>query len=148
MTESKHNPYAPPKATVDDVAVGPVLQRPNSVVLAMKLLLGSLALSFVTVAFDWEEVAADQMPIVMPVILVVLCCLAAWIYYSIWAGRNWARIVLCVLALVGLPMMFLELQATVQRAPIIAGLDLITTLFDFFALYLLFFPGARAVPAA
>jgi hypothetical protein len=108
-----NNPYAPPKAAVDDVssdAVGydpnPVsLMRPAEVRRSVQLLWIAMALGFVLALIDvlnvddenpdfwWGLGAAVGTSAVMFAVFF-------WIYGAVYAGRNWARIVVLVLTVV------------------------------------------------
>lgn len=100
------NPYAPPKAEVevaerDEVA----LERPRQIVWVVQLAAFNYALGLVSIAIAWDYFSRLQS--MAPTIIgqsftfVVLF----WLYYKIYQGRNWARIVWLVLSLLGFAVM-------------------------------------------
>ena len=149
MTDSQHNPYAPPRAPVDESSVATAANAPAPVKLAMKLLWISFFLTFVELALDWDYYTGgdelrnlhDFESIFVWVFTAALIVLQVWIYFNIAIGRNWARIVFLVLTLVGSPLAVLDMPEMVRRSPVAAGVTVVDLVIVAIALYLLVFPG-------
>jgi hypothetical protein len=135
---ARHNPYAPPKAAVAEAEIP--IPRPAAVITAMQLLWVSFALTFVEVALDWEAMTEGE-PLIFAIFAALGIAVTLWLYFNIWAGRNWARITYLVLTAISIPLLVIDLPDNAQRAPLAAGLALIDLFLVFYALYLLFFPG-------
>jgi len=96
-----NNPYAAPKAPVTDIDTAVPMTRPRQIVWVIQLLIANWALGLIVVIANWSfyvqsgSVAATIFGQIAGVIIAV------WIYYKIWQGRNWARIVHLVFALLG-----------------------------------------------
>jgi hypothetical protein len=141
VSEPPRNPYAPPKAPLHDAPNAVAERPPRPIVLAMRLLWGSLALSVVTLAMDWQEFGAG-MPLELVVCIVAgTYAISGVLYWKVGAGANWARIVVLVLVALAMAMTFPDLPEIAQRAPLVAGLDLICRFAEVFAMYLAFVPG-------
>lgn len=114
------------------------MEKPQSVRLAVNLLWASLAIGVVKSATD-----LDYLSRVGPaafVFFVMACTLAvmAFLFCKIGAGRNWARITLLVLFILGivptLPLLFAEFA----RSPVRGVLSLVQLAIQACALFLMF----------
>ena len=139
-----NNPYAPPKAIVED-AVEPPMPRPRSVTIAVWMLWSELAMS-VTVAILHMYNAPNTMVFLSALIGAVLFQgLSALLNYKIWQGRNWARIT--YLVLLGLSALSILSMAAVGPTGLVFAPSIETLfvglgcLLDLVALYLVFVPG-------
>src|SRR5690242_15762649 len=99
---SSDNHYAPPTAAVHDI---PPPQRtgtrPREVVLAVKLAAIGYVLGLVVIPFSWDYYSRLQPPAALITNQALSLLLLIWLYTKIYAGRNWARITLLVLFLIG-----------------------------------------------
>lgn len=138
-----HDPYAPPNSNVElphDVAPK---ERPTEVKIAVVLMLASVAISLVTSIIDWRVTTEDLSPAVLVLGEVFVLTLSLWLTYKIWGGRNWARIVLLVLSLVGWPMVLVELPETFWVTPVSGAGAVLQFILDVASLYLVFIPGGH-----
>jgi len=158
-----HNPYQPPAASVTDVPDPDAVTRPIAVTRAVQLLWATFTAGFVLATI---EVITD--PGTNPYFwlslgvaigtFAVIFGISFWIYGAIYAGRNWARILLLVLTIVVTVILLAafamvgrmaEIPADIKRELIISGSQFAVT---FVATALLFTPSAnrwyRAVKAA
>ncbi len=106
---SDHNPYTPPEATVGDVEVAELRERPVAVVVAV-ILIGIQILmwlsSYVRVLHVY--LTASGMNLTLFGIQVVKCLLLLMICFQLWRGRNWARILLLVMTGFALLAVFVQ----------------------------------------
>lgn len=114
------NPYAPPKAVVSDVAEDERQRtRPPQIALAVKLAAAGYALSLLAVVLTWSSFYS-KLGSLSYVILnqVVSVAVLIWLYYKIWLGRNWARILILVFTALGaLTMLNSTVRATLAAQP-------------------------------
>jgi hypothetical protein len=90
---------------------------------------------------SWDYYSALQPVSVTIATQVLTVVLSGWIYFKIYAGRNWARIVLLVFSIIGAPMYltdsFMDLMAA---APVLAKVQMVfgaaTTLIGLWLLFL------------
>jgi len=137
------NRYAPPSARVDDpVTSAAETAAPAALKLATRLLWASLAMGLVNAALEWNYVAATVTPNFVWGVLIFTFGLIAILTFNIGRGRNWARIVLLVLAIIGLPSL-VQMPAMFARSPVSASLSLLQTAIQLTALYIVFFTSAR-----
>jgi hypothetical protein len=132
--------YSPPTAIVADPPPQPV---PKKVRLAVNLLWLSLALA-VPVCYlgTVRSVAAALFPL-MVAIYVFVFGFYALLYVQVYRGKNWARIVVLILALIGALFLFFQQDGPTAPGLLERSLDLVSTLLDFSAMYLVFTkPGA------
>lgn len=135
------NPYSPPRAAVADPDSEPLRTLPRAVRRAVILMIASYALNTVILGLDWRFEASRTPPFAIVVLQVLAFVITVWLAWKIFAGRNWARIVLLVLTVPSVPALFADAITTAPRAAPIAGLDLLEMGLDIGAVYLLFFPG-------
>lgn len=97
------NPYAPPRADVSDLpeAVRP-LERPSQVELAVMIAAGNYVLGLIGLILTWNVFYSKLMPLSLLVVNQLFSLgFMGWIYYMVWQGKNWARILLLVFTLLG-----------------------------------------------
>jgi hypothetical protein len=153
------NPYEPPKSTVAGlVAEEGLITRPSQVVLAIKLASVGVILGLIawTMSWDYYRTLGGTASIVVNEIFTLI--ITIWIYYKIYAGRNWARILYLVLSLAGILLLIANgtLRALMANAPPIARISTITNTGITIAIIWLIFssPGSawfkrsRRAPAA
>lgn len=102
------NRYSPPKSAVADITPehAALKERPQQIVLAMRLVIGSYVIGLLSMVIDWDYYVSLQ-PLSKTVIRqLITTALLAWLYWKVYLGRNWARIVLLVSAVLGLLMIF------------------------------------------
>jgi hypothetical protein len=158
-----HNPYQPPAAAVADVPDTGELTRPIAVRRAVQMLWATLALGFVLGVIEviggLDENPGTPLGWVMLIgLFAVGFGISFWIYGAVYAGRNWARILMLVLIIVWLlaQVAVVVMLQTLPKVPpgmmpnlIINALQFAIT---FLATAMLFMPSAnrwfRAVKAA
>src|SRR5262245_33135722 len=116
------NPYAPPQAAVADAPEGHVIERPSQVGLVIKLAVINYLLGIVCITFSWSYYKNLQSLGSLIGGQVVTIALGVWLYYKIYQGRNWARIVLLVLTIIGLLFLPLTLPL-IKAAPLFVKLQ-------------------------
>jgi hypothetical protein len=119
--------YAPPVAPVADAAPAQiVMTRPRQVVLAVQLAAVNCVLGLAVLAVSWDYytrlLPARSLILSQAFNLAVL----AWLYSKVYAGRNWARITLLVVSLIGMLFMFNRtFVAILKAAPLIVPIQMI-----------------------
>jgi hypothetical protein len=93
-----HNPYTPPAATVGDVEVPELRERPVAVIVAIIL----IGVHILMGAFGYARVLhlyvnAGGTNLIMLGIQVAKWLILLLICFQFWRGRNWARILLLVM---------------------------------------------------
>jgi hypothetical protein len=146
--ESK-NPYAPPKAVVDDVSSGTEPPRPANVSRAMQLLWAAVAISFVSGILNAYLTETPNVPKSMYVGFllfgwVVGFLIVWWILSSIGKGKNWARIVQLVLFLFGIFGMLMVFAMPQKVSAVIWVLYAIQMGLNLWGMVLLFSAPANA----
>lgn len=139
------NRYAPPKAPVADYSAPVAEQREiglPALRFATRLLWGSLTLALLITAFQWNYLTANApMSRVLP-FLGFTYAILMFLTYNVGRGKNWARIVILIFVVLGLPALA-ELPATFGRAPVIASVYVVQTVIQLSALAIVFFSSAR-----
>ncbi len=97
------NPYAPPSSRVEDAALSQeAAARPKEIVLVIQLAVGNYLLGLVMFVLYWDYFSSQQSPRAFILNQSLTLVLMLWIYYKIYVGRNWARIVLLILSGIGM----------------------------------------------
>jgi hypothetical protein len=109
--------------------------RPPQVSLASLLLCGSLLLGFVTSALLRSYLPSGAQALFIQVFTFAVMAL---LIYLIWAGHNWARITFTVLFALGMVFYIPTLKGFFQFSFVAGALNLVQTLLQVVALYLLF----------
>jgi len=141
----ERNPYAPPVSHVADPTETRG-ERPKEVSQAVRFLWIAFAVGIVGMFLQPVKVSAPAQWIGMLVGGVIAFGLWAWVIVKISQGRNWARIVFIVLALLGLVFSVFALPMTmpVYRArPLNGVVALINLVLEIASLYLLLTAAAR-----
>ena len=101
MTES---PYSPPKASVEIPADQDryLAERPREIVIAIWLVVIAQLVNWAGLMITWDYQMAVQALGIFIFSQVVGIAFAVWLYYKIYQGRNWARILLLILTAIGL----------------------------------------------
>jgi hypothetical protein len=115
--------YSPPKAAVADIAPeNPAPKtRPQQIVLAMRLVIASYVLSLLSLVINWDYFATLGSVTYAVIQQVLTTAIMVWLYWKVFLGRNWARIVVLISTVVGLVVMFsgstAKLLAAMPLAP-------------------------------
>src|SRR3954467_4713846 len=102
-----HNPYTPPAAPVADALEALPAERPRNVTTAVALLWITAALNFAfttaTKYYPLHQAVGNTLWLFVPLAigLAVGFGFCWWIYGAVGNGRNWARIVVAVLTVLG-----------------------------------------------
>jgi hypothetical protein len=131
------NPYAPPKAVVvDPTDLVSVAARPQAVTLATHLLWSAFALGALNSA-----IVGSLSTLAVSVLILGLLGLLT---HKISRGRNWARITLLVLVLLGLPGALADVRSLLEQPLLVAAISVVISGLQIVALYLVFTgDGAR-----
>lgn len=140
------NPYAPPKALVDDPVLSqPTMERPRQVVIAIWLAAIGYGLGLLVMSLSWDYYSKLQSMGMFIGSQLFSLTIMVWIYYKIYVGRNWARIVLLVFSILGgLAILNRAVVDLLAAAPTIAKVQMYVGLgLNAAILWLLFFSPAR-----
>lgn len=136
------NPYAPPKTHVvdSDPALVP-MERPKEIMTAIWLAFIGYGLGIVVVLLTWDYYSKLQTLGGFLGSQLFTLAIMFWLYYKIYMGRNWARIVLLVLAVIGLAVtMNAAAMSLLKTAPMLAkaqmGLGLVLNIVVLWLLFL------------
>ena len=150
----QHNPYSPPNADVAEMEAERPQQVPFEVVLAVRVLWGSVLLGLVFGVIEYINRVQANDPFDPPRTLTTILgncfglLVATWFIGKIAKGRNWARILMLVFNVlqyvaVGLIWVFLDHEYYEQ----VGAFDLFTLavqqLLTLVALYLVFVSAGR-----
>ena len=136
------NPYSPPRSALTAVSVSkPPTGRPSQVALAVQALWLDFGVAWVFILLSIRTVLSSFLAFALT---LVITAASALLIAKISQGRNWARIVFLVSALIYFAERFFVLVIPIQRDMI----DLISTVFhvplQMASLYFLFTePGRR-----
>lgn len=87
------------------------MKRPADVTRAVQLFSASLILGAIRAAFDLRQQVAGVQIVPAMLLLLVFFGISFFFFSKIAAGRNWARIILAILMLLGLPFaIILDIQ--------------------------------------
>jgi uncharacterized protein involved in response to NO len=98
------NPYAPPSARVDDVSAATPRERPPQIKRVIQLAVINYVLGLIMMAVTWDFYSKLQSVPALIFNQAFTIAIMFWLYYKIWVGRNWARIVLLVFTILGCVM--------------------------------------------
>lgn len=120
------NRYAPPTAPVQDIAPERKLSvRPREIVWAIQLAVVGYLLGLVVMFVSWDYFSKLQSMGSLISNQVISLGISLWLYVKIYAGRNWARITLLVLSLLGSLMAFSSLfMNLVAAAPMVFKVEM------------------------
>ena len=140
------NRYAPPTAPVQDIPLSSqMIARPREIVWAMQLAAAGYVLGLVGIAMNWDYFSRLQSPGTLLASQALSLLFGVWLYFKIYTGRNWARITLLVMTVLGgltiFSTFFLNLIATV---PVLAKIRMVVGMcINLIVLWLLFFSRGR-----
>jgi hypothetical protein len=133
------NPYAPPKAVVaDSLMDSSPAARPLAVSFAVGLLYLGVALSGLNTIIRLLEFSVGALPITVVAVPLVVLCVVALITHTISRGRNWARITLLIVVVLGLPVFLLNLRAILEDAVFTIAVSVFIYALQIVALYLVY----------
>ncbi len=141
----ERNPYAPPVSHVADPTENRG-ERPKEVNQAVRLLWVAFALGIVGMFLQPVKMSTPAQWIGVLVGGAIAFGLWAWVIVKIAQGRNWARILFIVLALLGLIFSVFALPLTMplyKEHPINGVVAVISLVLEIFTLYLLLTAAAR-----
>jgi hypothetical protein len=120
------NRYAPPTAPVQEVVPERMLTvRPREIVWAVQLAVVGYLLGLVLMFVSWDYFSKLQSMGSLISNQVISLGISVWLYFKIWAGRNWARITLLVFSLLGALMAFSSLfMNLLAAAPMIFKVEM------------------------
>ena len=119
-------------------------ERPEAVRTAVTLLYATLGLGVVRSALEGARLAAETSAVAFGAIALFSLALTAFLTYMAGRRRNWARITLLVLFLIGVPLSVKPLAASLIAAPVSGLLGLAQVVLQVVALVLLFRPASSA----
>jgi hypothetical protein len=114
--------------------------RPSQVSKAVLLLSISLGLGQVTSVLLRPHLPHDGQALFVGILTVTLL---AWLTYKIWVGRNWARIAFAALFALGSLLYIPMLIKFFNFSPLAGSINLVQSLLQLVALYLLFTEPGR-----
>jgi hypothetical protein len=145
------NPYAPPKARLEDAEPEGDLTRPQSVVLGVRILWASFGVGVLSSIYDVFEAASGIANVANTVGTVVSLGVGFAISYLLntaaWRGRGWSRVVQAVLLAIAIPIIVFAYQLVPQAfvfSWFVIATSAIQQLLNLAGLGLLFAPSANA----
>lgn len=145
---SEPNPYAPPTAAVAEVISTKPAQAPREVKRAVRLLWVSLVISLLSFFLGIVSqsiqgpIEAELAGVVFVIVFMLIGVgIVAWIFHKIARGRNWARILWLLLVASNVVYSAFNWRQTIdiaKVAPLLAAINLIGTVIEFYAVFLLF----------
>jgi hypothetical protein len=141
----ENNPYAPPRALVEDPpAVGEDLARPTLVTASLNMLWATLVLGIVGLIAKW---ATGQMAHVSVVALIVVVAVTmawqVWLTLKIGARRNWARMTYIVMWIGGILFLFIRPELVFHSDRLNESVFVLQTVLQVTACALLLSPSAN-----
>ena len=133
-----HNPYAPPEAPVADAVPEALTEPPRQTLWAIRLIWIAWAIESLATLLHWTPVPAKASGTAWVLGTVFSAGLIAWITRKLKAGRNWMRITLVVLALIGIPGLIVENWLGLYR---ISWVDVVQQLLGVAATWLIWRPS-------
>lgn len=115
------------------------MERPKDVKLSVRLMWLSLVLMLVTAPFAATIKTAGAAIASTGVTVIFL----AFLFYMVWRGRNWARIIFLVMFLFGLIPVVLYSMHSLTTAPLLVASSMIQTMLQAAATYMLFTAAAK-----
>lgn len=114
------------------------VERPIQVTRAIQLLMSSLVIGFIASAVRLAGLISGTELVLALLILIAFLAIYFCLIRKISAGRNWARIILLVLVLLGTPFAIPAYIAEVRRNILPGTLSIIMVALQLIATYLLF----------
>ena len=127
-------------------------QKPQPIVTAVNLLWASLAVGLVKMLMDFSNLSGVAPAAFTNFILIFTFALNAFLIFKISAGRNWARITLLVMFIIGVLPTLPIVLGEFSRSAVVGALSVSQIGLQVYALFLLFtLPGSswfrKVVPA-
>jgi len=127
-------------------------QKPQPVVTAVNLLWASLAVGLVKMLMDFSNLSGMAPAAFTNIILIFTFALIAFLIFKISAGRNWARITLLVMFIIGVLPTLPIVLGDFSRSAVVGALSVAQIGLQVYALIYLFTqPGSswfrKVVPA-
>src|SRR5215813_1579057 len=107
------------------------MAKPREVNWAIFLMWAALAIGPFEIAMDWNRLKSLGPVGTLVLTNVVTLLLLSYFIWKVSQGRNWARITLLVLFLLGLPFYFFHVRAEFGRSAILAVLSTLQALMSF-----------------
>jgi hypothetical protein len=137
------NRYSPPGAQVADINLAQGTAGPSLLNVAALLLVGTIASGFVSSALQWQYLRSQATVGFIVFGGASTTILISWLSYKIWKGRNWARILMLVLFIAGMPLSYPQLPIVFARSPAAAFIFVFQTIAQASALYIVFLTSAK-----
>jgi len=112
--------------------------RPPRVTTAVQVLIASLVLGVLTAAFNIVRVASGKTMLVALVIVLAFFGLGFLLVWRIAAGKNWARIFLLVLVILGTPLAIPGYRASLRLNVVAGSVSILINILQLIGAYLLF----------
>ena len=116
----------------------PNLERPKRVTAGVQFLLASLALGTITAAVHVFRNAAGTSMVLALLIVIAFFGLGFLLVWRIAVGKNWARIVLLVLVVVGTPLAVPGYFVSLKQNMVSGSLSIFISLLQLIGTFLLF----------
>ena len=139
----KRNPYRPPSAEVADLEFADGVARPPLINVATVLLCATFGAGLISSTIQWQYLSSRAPIGFLAFTGLFTFALGGWIFYKLWQGRNWARIVMLVMFVVGAPLSLPQLPVMFMRSPMGAAIFVFQTAAQLGALYIVFLTSAR-----
>lgn len=111
-----HNPYTPPSVSVRDVQPAEGGKRPVAVVIAVVLISSCVLYNELRLPRMWDDFNRGWVPGYALLLNVAWVVLFGVLCVQLWRGRNWARIVLALLAALDLMALSEQLWSILHRS--------------------------------
>jgi hypothetical protein len=145
------NPYAPPRAAVNDVEPAGSPERPRIVVLAVRMLWASFVLilpeSIYEILNPDPELTPGESIFISLFAAGIIFAITFWLNTAAWNGKGYARWVMVALTLVGYASLVWlnQLDPAALESPwYIASIDVVSTILGLGGNGMLFAPSANA----
>jgi len=113
-------------------------ERPREVTRAVRFLVSSLAIGLLNAMFHLVQRTSGAPMVFALLIVIAFFGLLFFLVMKISAGRNWARIILLVLVLFGIPFAIPAYLEEVRRNVLSGSLSIIISILQLIGTYLLF----------
>jgi hypothetical protein len=123
------------------------MSRPSQIVTAVKLAALNMILGYASLAFSWDYYTGLQTPAAILTGQGLGLLFTVFVYYNIYAGRNWARILLLAMVVLS-GVLFLAVwwfkAGVVSAGPLHSQVvSAVSTLITLYVLWLLFMSPGR-----
>jgi hypothetical protein len=128
----------PERSTITDSAI-----RPREVSIATRLSVVSLALGVLSSVLLWRFMTSTAPVGFILTVQIFTFALLGWLIHKTWQGRNWARITLLVIVVLGLPFYVPNVRKFFAVSPTAGYVNVAQSILQVVALYLLFISPGR-----